>query len=486
VGKHFKVKIWNLKMPVCELILRAIMNDQRQQPSREHHFYVSIAKFLFHHPEHGIVAVRDPIRLADAKKRGLDPIMLYGITVAGLPIRWLTFSPTTQPKSLREVLLTAWRSAEGLRGTPDVLHVNRHVAQADPVLANDLAKIGIHLEVASAKNKTVPASLRSAHDASRSVRRRHAPVDMSLTATVEALCLDAQEDHKWHARRGPRGSSNRKLEESIEQWLDLPTRKPPSTPLEELSWKAGPWLSAWETTLPPDQPRYFNYDNWDKRTWLLLGQGPSEDADDDNDEFSLYREYDNTPEIAKNLVSCWPNSAKDIAAATGITLRQLQWFTSKRASLDQSVQYDLRQVLGIEYDERMGGYVPAGPYVLLLRKVQAIEEIYLDMSGGGDACPCELVPAQGQADPSWRYVLINAHSTPPTIVMAPRGETITEHLLDLIISYEGIRHVSQSLYRDVVTSCARACQTPQANVREMTKFAERYQQYWANSVWLPD
>jgi len=462
------------------------MNDQRHQPSREHHFYVSIAKFLFHHPQHGIVAVRDPIRPADAKQRSLVPIILYGITVAGLPIRWLIFSTVDRRKSLREVLLTAWRDAEGLRGRPDVLRVNRYVAQADPGLAEDLAGIGVRLEIADAKDKTVPASLRSAHDASRWLWQRHDPVDLSLAACIEALCLDAQDDHSRSARRGPRGLSNSKLEKSIEQWLYLPMRKPSSVPLEDRDWEAGPWLSSWETSLPPDQPRYFHHDGMSRRMWLLVGQDPSEDTDDDDDEIPAYEEHDNTPEIAKRLVACWPNPPKEIAAAAGITLRQLQWFTSERASLDGPARYDLTRLLGIEYDERMGGYTPAGPYVLIARKAQAIEAIYQEISGGGDACPCELVPAQGQADPSWRYVLINAHSTPPTLVMAPRGEVITEHLPDLMMNYEGIRPVSPAFYRDVVTTCARACQTPQANVREIKDFARRYEQHWTSCAWLPD
>lgn len=458
------------------------MSDETQQPNREHHFYVSIAKLLFHHPQHGIVAVRDPIRLADAKQRGLDPIILYGVTVAGLPIRWLTFSAIDKPKSLREVLLTAWRDAEGLRGIPDVLRVNRYVAHADPGLATDLARIGTRLEIADAKDKTAPASLRSAQDASVWLLKKHDPADMSLAASVESLCRDAHDDHDWRSDGGPLRLSNRKLEDSIQQWLNLPMREPPSILPEYRGWEAGPWLSSWETALPPDQPRYFHYDGMSRRTWLISGEDPSEDSD----EFPAYEEHDNTPEFARNLVACWPNPPKEVAAAAGITLRQLQWFTSERATLDKSPHYDLRHLLGIEYDERMGGYTPAGPYVLIARKAQAIEAIYQEISGGGDACPCELVPAQGQADPSWRYVLINAHSTPPTIVMAPRGEAITERLPDLLLNYEGMRPVSQAFYRDVVTTCARACQTPQTNVREMKEFAKRYERYWIACAWLPD
>lgn len=457
------------------------MNDQKHQPYREHHFYASIAKFLFHHPQHGIVTVRDPIRLADAKQHGLLPIILYGVTVAALPIRHLTFSTVDRPKSLREVLLTAWGNAEGLRGRPDVLRVNRYVALADSALTEDLARIGVRLEIADAKDKTVAGSLRSANDASRWLWQTHTPPDLSSAACVKALCLDAQDDHDRSARPGRHGLNNRKLTESIEQWLDLPMRKPPSVPLEDKDWEVGPWLSSWETSLPPDQPRHFYKDLTSRRMWLITGQDPLEVTHDYND-----KEYDNRHAIAKRLVACWPNLPKEIAAAAGISLRQLQWFTSEQAGLDGTARYQLSSLLGIDYDERVCGYTPAGPYVLLAKKAHALEAIYLEISEGGDACPCELVPAQGQADPSWRYVLINAHSTPPTIVMAPRGEAITDQLPDLLINYEGIRPVSPAFYRDVVATCARACLTPQANVREMKEFARRYRQHWIGCAWLPD
>ena len=455
------------------------------QPEREHHFYVSTAKFVFHHSQHGIVAVRDPIRLEDAERHELAPLIIYGLTVSGLPIRWLTFSHLGQRLPFSEVLQTAWRNAEGLRGLPDVVRVNRHLALSDPTLAADMARVGVQLEIADGKDKFLPASLRSAQDAARQLWRRHAPNGPSIDDAIDALCSDAQGDHDFSARRGPRGLSNRDLEGRIEQWLSLPVRPSASISVEGADWKVGPWLSSWESSLPPDRPRYFHYDRLDGRTWLLSGGARIDDSDED-DEAPIAYGYDNAAEIAKSLIACWPNPPKEIAAAAGLTLRLLQWFISEQSHLDRSTRFNLEDLLGIGYDEELGSYTPVGPYALIAQKPQALEDIYQKISGGGDARPCEIVPAQGPADPSWRYVLINAHGSPPNIIMAPRGAPITDRLPELIMNYEGIRPVSLPLYRDFVSTCARASQTPQANVREMNDFARRYEQQWADCVWLPD
>ena len=53
-------------------------NSDRQ---RVHHFYVSIAKHVFEHPEHGIVFCPDNISLSDAARFGLKPLILYGLTL---------------------------------------------------------------------------------------------------------------------------------------------------------------------------------------------------------------------------------------------------------------------------------------------------------------------------------------------------------------------------------------------------------------------
>ena len=461
------------------------MKQQTQSSPREHHFYVAIAKFLFHHPEYGIVSVSDPIKIKDAGLYGLNPLILYGVTVVGLPIRWMTFTPVDQPRAFRDVLLEAWRNAEGLRGRPDILRVNRHLATASPELVEVMAKIGVQVEVTDAKEKSLPASLRSAQDSSRWLLRKHDGKDRSLARYIQALWRDAQDDHDFHVRGGLRGVNSREVKDKIRQWLALPAQIPAPTVTNGLDWTPGPWLSSWEASLPPAQPRYFSHDGCNGRTCLVTGEMAPEDIVEDEG-FWDSSVYDNAAEIAKNLVTCWPNPPTEIAKCAGITLRELQWFTSGKASLDRHARFDLETLLGIEYDEIMGRYVGAGPYILVARKPQALKEIYDGISGGGNADPCEIVPRQGAADPSWRYVLINTYGEPPSIVMAPRGMKITERLPDLLMNYAGITSVAPEFYRDVVSTCARACREPAANIREMKAFVKRYEAHWADCAWRPE
>ncbi|TWB18835.1 hypothetical protein FBZ89_109221 [Nitrospirillum amazonense] len=452
---------------------------------RAHHFYVSIAKFVFYHAQHGIVSVRDPIGLAAAERYALSPLIMYGLTVAGLPIRWLTFSPIDKPLPFSHVLQMAWNRAEGLRGPPDAICVNRHIAQAAPSLAPTLARIGVRLEIADNKDKSLSASLRSAQDAARWLLRRPTPPGSSIDDAVSHLCNAAQADHDSDNRLNFQTSGSRNLARLIEQWRSLPVRSPDEIAFEGANWTTGPWLSSWEFPLPPHQPRYFHQGSFDGNTWLLLGKAPINDGDEE-DEAPVEYGYDNASEIAKNLVACWPNQPKEIASAAGTTLRQLQWFISGRSPLDPSIRYNLEDILGIEYDEQTCRYIPAGPYVLIAQKTKALEYIYTEISDGGNASPYELIPVQGAADPSWRYILVNAYDKPPSIIMVPRGEAIGEVLPKLILNFEGTRNVSLPFYRDVVATCARACRTPEANAQEMDAFASRYEEQWANCMWLPE
>ena len=46
--------------------------------------------------------------------------------------------------------------------------------------------------------------------------------------------------------------------------------------------------------------------------------------------------------------------------------------------------------------------------------------------------------------------------------------------------------VAVRFYRDVVSTCARACREPAANIREMKDFVKRYEAHWADCTWQPE
>lgn len=407
----------------------------KQTPPSEHHFYVAIAKFLFQHPEYGIVSVQDSIRLKDAEQYKLNPLILYGLTVAGLPTRWMTFTPVDQPRAFRDVLQEAWQKSGDLCGRPDTLRINRHLATASPELIQNLAKIGVQVEVANAKEKALSASLRVAQDASK--------------------------------------------------WLYLPVQEPVSTLVGKLDWEPGSWLTTWESALPPNPPRYFKLDEFGGRTWLLTGKKCPEDIANNDDSWGD-NTYDNMSEIAKSLIACWPNPPVEIAKGAGITLRELQWFITRKIRLELPARVALEDLLGIEYDERSGDCVAAGPYVLMAHNPKALADVYGAISQGWNAQPWEIIPRNGVADPSWRYILINTYGKPPSIVMSPRGAKITERLPELLSNYSGITPVSPEFYRDVVSTCARACREPATHVREIKTFVKRYKEKWANCCWQPE
>lgn len=140
------------------------MNEQHEASQaipREHFFHVSIAKHLFYHPSYGIVTANEPIRLKDAAHYGLSPLILYGLSVPGTIVQWLNFARVEQPLPLLTVLGEAWLIADGLRGHPDILRVNKHLAQSSPDLAAQLARIGVELKVTEPGDRALSGGLRS-------------------------------------------------------------------------------------------------------------------------------------------------------------------------------------------------------------------------------------------------------------------------------------------------------------------------------------
>lgn len=444
--------------------------------TREHHFYVAIAKHVFLHAEKGIVFVSDPIRLKDAEKFDLKPLVLYGLTVPGTQIEWCTFSLFDEPRLLFSVLLEGWEKAHGLRGYPDTLKINRHIANACPHLQSSLDHIGgISLAVTDGKDKQFSASLRVAQQ--RGLELGWHNRDGHVINDVKELNDHALNVHNEHinGRRWERIGNN-SVKERASEWMGLPFNASNAVlDFSKLDWVGGSWLSSWELNIPQNQKMHF----WRHEInpgcyWLLSGE-------DKNIDYITDEDWDRRCALkAKILVDCWPNKPGDIANAIGITAKQLLWFLNGQAALSETERDDLSELLGIEASTDFVDYDVIGPCVLIAEGPKKCSNAYDELSNGGDIeYSVEVLPEKGTPDPSWRYVVFAAYGRLPNIFMFQRGSKTTDQLGEkLLMNYQGERKVPAAIYRDVVSTCAQCSTDPLLNRKLMTEFGERHKQYF--------
>lgn len=449
---------------------------KRFLPFRTNYFSLAVCKHIFLHATHGLVFVGDAIRCHEAEKYELSPLLLYALSIPDTAIRRITFVPLNQPRAIYATLHHLWRQeAESFRGCPDAVILSRQVAAASPTLAARLATDGVELIVAEKGDKISGAALRSAQQEALYLRfpsNSNPHID-----TLDRLDEAASYQHSFALKMDLGGRYRQRKDE----WAALPCR-PMSAPSggDEMDWSPGPWLSSWEANLPlVSHPRYFHTDNYDRKMWLVTGsrdplQVGSEEDESDTDQVWAGDDDPNMVNLAKDMVSCWPNSTAEIARCIDTTARDLKWFLDGKARLGGSTLFELLSVLGIERLER-DYYEASGPCVLVAKNVHAARSIYEELSHGGDLTfSYEAVPESGQTDPSWRYLLFQNCGGPSNIMMFERGSKAADRLNEeFFINFEGVRRVSNRLYRDIVATGARACHTPLANRLEMWGFNSR-------------
>lgn len=451
-----------------------------QLAPRVHHLYVTIAKYLFVHPKHGIVKILDPITLYDAQRYNLRPILLYGLTVAGLPVRWMRFSPMDAPISIKGFLADAWMHAKGLRGVPDILLVNRHLNAACPLLAEALEPLCVELQVTAPNDKSHPGSLRSAQDSAKYISMTSAAAQQEETP-LDKLGRYVKEEHLLdvlvakHCHSGKDGLK-------IKQWLEQPFQ-PMAVALNgnKLDWQTGDWLSSWQKSLPESGPRYFKKDTSEDFIWLMSGTNADISDLSEDEEYSL---NDSSTDLIKMLLANWPCKMVDIAKQCGITLKMLNWYLAGTATLPPASLFELKRILGIGIDLKYLRQTVNGPYVLMANKSKALEDFYDEYTDGGDANPFEIIPDNTHADPSYRYLLITPNFNLPCLLMVPRGSSIAERIPEILYNYGGIRCVDAKLYRDAVNTCAAVTSNPTNNIAIMSEFASRNQSYWHDFMFI--
>ena len=425
---------------------------------RVHQFYVVLSKRLFLHPRYGIVHVRDPIRLPVAEEYDLKPILIYGLTVAGFPYRWVTFTSQDKPRSLIDVLQEAWRTAEGLRGLPDKIVISQNLATASPTLTTRLKELGIIVDVATAREKSLPAAMRATQEDCRNI---DAPFGqkLDLPVSITKLCDLARQRHKSEIEYP---APSQREEERRQGWLNLPFRK--FSPIENsgIDWRQGPWLSTWENNVPPAQPMTFHKAG----SWMVFLHKSRIHPDPDDPHDTLY-------EAASALLRCWPNPLSDVAKTIGIKTQDLKWFMAGKAALPPRSRYLLMHILGVTVDES-GYYESTAPCVIIGHDGKTLSNAYNFISSGGDASPFEILPDEGPGDPSWRYFIIDRMWGFAAIAMVYRGAPHLEKIPEILYNYAGIRKLPCLLYMAVVEACSRASRTPGANTAEIIKLQNNF------------
>lgn len=448
--------------------------------TREHQFYVAIAKHVFEHPEHEIVFTGETITLSDAARFGLKPLILYGLTVHGTQIQWFSFSLIDNPRSFLGFLIEAWSIGAGLRGCPDILKINRNVADSCPDLKINLKKLGVEVVIAEKGDKKLSGSLRAAQDEVMRfgwLARNNAKDFYNL----EALNAYAYKGHNQHVENKRWSwAGNKYVREAAEKWMALPVKKVEChLDLSEIDWKPGQWLSSWEFNAVPVGNRTFSKE--DGVIWLVTGgQEIHGHESDDSAGFERDGLEEACAEKTKLMMDCWPNSATEIAKAVGITAKQLQRFVSRVTKLPDDTMDALKEMFGIEESTDFYDFDAVGPCVLVGDKPTKISEAYSLLTHGGDLeFSVEVIPEKGNADPSWRYVVFKAFGELPNIIMFARGSNSAEKIGNkMLMNFDGVKSIPAPIYRDIVSTCAKACSGPQSNRKMMFEFFDRQGQFF--------
>ncbi|MFG1270844.1 hypothetical protein V5F40_23110 [Xanthobacter sp. DSM 14520] len=440
---------------------------------REHHLVIAMAKHVFTHADHGLVFVREAASREDMAAYDLTPLLLYGLSVPGTPLRWVMLAPLDRPASIVSVLNEAWRRAAGLRGRPDVLKVGRHVAASAAPLPEILAASEVRLVIADRGDKEFSASVRRCQEDAMWISLPRRWITPNTTLDQLNRCITDSHNQSF---RSPPSRPNAKLD----WWRSLSHRSVDLREIDGIEWRAGVWLHAWEKGVAPAGRRYFHTDTIDGAVWLLATP-PILDGDEFQETMSQDHETDDLPEIARALVRCWPTPLGELSRCIGSTARALEWFLDRKAALDHQQRNRLCEFLGLEPDPDFRTYDSRAPCVLIARKANAAKEAYELLSHGGDlVLSIEVLPVSGLPDPSRRYVVFQAYGAPLNIMLVARGSVVDAKLTDgLFINFQGAKLIPSALYRDIVRTCAKSCEDSRSNISGMKRLNDRHMNSFA-------
>lgn len=424
---------------------------------REHFFHIATAKHVFLHAEHGIVFPVDPLPLSEAGMYELKPLIVYGLTIPGIPGCHLRFAPLHAPQPIVNVLADIWNSEPMLRGMPNTLRISRALAEADDGFVQMLLSQGMAVTLSGTKDKSHSGALRSCQKDAW---------ELSFWGRKESL-LSVEDLNRFASRPRDRRYLLRTpaQREVAQAWEAFHFEPPPTLQVDQLDWKPGAWLNSWESNAVRGIQRTHVVN--DRLLRSLASTQEDELEDIGLDEFAF--------KALCSLIHCWPGGMKSIAAAIGVTVRDIQWMISGKAALPDGKLSALLALVGMGIDDRNGYMEAEGPCVLIAETPLHGIACYDSLNHGGDLIfSIDAVPDKGMPDPSWHYLCYMSYDYGLNVLMIPRGSKLTAAMARNFLNFNGTQKIPAAIYRDVVATCAAICRNPASNIEAMCDLSLRH------------
>lgn len=429
---------------------------------REQFFSIATAKQVFFHPKHGIIFAVDPLPLVEAGPYGLKPLIVYGLTVPGVPGCYLRFAPMERPLPITDVLSDIWNATPTLRGMPNKLRISRALADADDGFIQSLVSNGMAVTISGTKDKSHAGALRSCQKDAW---------ELSFWGREEQLA-SIEDINRLAARlRDRRYLQRTPAQRSIAQaWEAFHFVTPPALHVDRLDWKPGPWMNSWENNAVPGLARSFSLEN-DRLLRSMAVSHDEDEAADELDDFAL--------KTLTSLIHCWPGGQKAIASAVGVTSKDIQWMISGKAELSPGAMTKLLQLVGMGIDLRHGYYEAEGPCLLIAETPLHAIASYDALNHGGDLIfSIDAVPDKGMPDPSWQYLCYMSYDYGLNVLMIPRGSKLTGAMARNFLNFNGTQKIPAAVYRDVVSTCSAICRDPESNIDAMSDLSSRHVEFF--------
>ena len=427
---------------------------------REQYFNIATAKQVFLHAKHGIVFPVDPLPLSEAGMYGLTPLIVYGLTMPGVPGCHLRFAPLDQPQPISNVLADIWNSVPMLRGMPNKLRISRALAEADDGFVQKLLSQGMAVTLSGTKDKSHSGALRSCQKDAW---------ELSFWGRKESL-LSVDDLNRFSSRPRDREYLLRTpaQREVAKAWEAFHFATPLALHVDQLDWKPGSWLNSWESNAVRGIQRSHVVEDHLLRSLA----GAQEELEDIGlDEFAF--------KTLCSLIHCWPGGQKSVAAAIGVTVKDIQWMISGKAELPDGKLSKLLALVGMGIDDRNGYMEAEGPCVLIAETPLHAIACYDSLNHGGDLIfSIDAVPDKGMPDPSWHYLCYMSYDYGLNVLMIPRGSKLTAAMARNFLNFNGTQKIPAAIYRDVVATCAAICRDPESNIDAMSDLSSRHVEFF--------